>query len=53
MIVVSTISGGEIPQYWNNRALGDMLLKSGMVLGMGIAFSKSIANKMCVTSGDL
>ena len=37
----------------NNRALGDKFLKFDMVLGMGIVFSKSIGNKMGVTSADL
>ena len=35
-------SGGGIPQYLlYNRALGDKILKFGIVLGMGIVFSKS------------
>ena len=42
-------AGEEYPNIWNNRALGDKFLKSGMLLGMGIVFSKSIANKMGVT----
>ena len=37
----------------NNRALGDKFLKFCMVLGMCSVFSKYIANKMGVTSGDL
>ena len=37
----------------NNRALGDKFLKFDMVLGMGSVFSKSIANKMGMTSADL
>ena len=45
--------GGIYSNIWNIRALGDKFLKFGMVLGMGSVFSKSIANKMCVTSGDL
>ena len=47
------LAGGEYANIWNNRALGDKFLKFGMVLGMGSVFSKSIANKMGVTSGDL
>ena len=49
----SIFSGERIRNIWNNRALGDKFLKFGMVLGMGSVFSKSIANKMGVTSGDL
>ena len=37
------IAGEEDPNIWNNRALDDKFLKFGMVLGMGIVFSKSIA----------
>ena len=47
------ISGEENPNIWNNRALGDKFVKFGMVLGMGIVFSKSIANKMGATSDEL
>ena len=44
------IAGEEYPNIWNNRALDDKFFKFGMVLDMGIVFSKSIANKMGVTS---
>ena len=47
----------EYANIWNNHALGEKFLKFGMVLGMGrcalAVFSKSIARKMGVTSGDL
>ena len=48
----SIIAGKEYANIWDNRALGDKFLKFGMMLGTGIVFSKSIANKMGVTSGD-
>ena len=37
----------------HNHALGDKFLKFGMVLLMGSVCSKSIANEMSLTSGDL
>ena len=37
----------------NNCALGDKFLTFCMVLSMGSVFSKSIANKIGVNSGDL
>ena len=50
-ILPCCVSSGE--GIHNNRALGDKFLKFCMVLGMGSVFSKSIANKMGVTSGAL
>ena len=52
-VLILIIAEEEYPNIWNNRALGDKFFKFTMVLGMGIVFSKSIANKMGVTSGDL
>ena len=49
-IIQRCTSGGGV---LNNRALGDKFLKFDMVLAMGSVFSKSMASKMGVTSGDL
>ena len=47
------LAGEEYANIWNNRALGDQVFEIWHGVGMGSVFSKSIANKMGVTSGDL
>ena len=44
--LLSLIAGWEYPDFQANCALGDTFLQFGMVLGMGIRFSKTTAYKL-------
>ena len=44
--LLSLIAGWEFPDFQANCALGDKFLQFGMVLGMGIRFSKTTAYKL-------
>ena len=48
---VKTIAGQEYTKNKSNRALGAKFFKFGMVVGMGMKVSKTIANKLWPISG--
>ena len=51
--VQGLIAGREYDLIQNNCALGAKFLHFGMILGIGLRFSKTTANKLGVTSGGL